>query len=104
MTKPKDDPGFGFFTRPYREQHVLTCAQGTVVYKLAEKDDPVALLKRHLHPRESVETTEQKIRDILATNPNAEFTSDLQAALGITVISFQKAPQRAAGTEWDVGF
>jgi hypothetical protein len=104
MTKPKDDSGFDLFTGSYREQHVVTCPQGTVVYKLTEKDDPIALLKHHLHPAEITAATDQTIRDILATNPDAEFTPDLQAALGITVISFQKAPQRAAAAEWDVGY
>lgn len=97
MTK-KEDPdnsGFEIFTRPYREQHVLTCSQGVMVYKLLARDDPVALLKHHLHPAD----TDQKIREILAANPNTEFTPELQAALGIKVISFQRTTRSSLGED-----
>jgi hypothetical protein len=105
MTKLKnDDPGFDLFTHPHREQRVLTCPQGIVVYQIAEKDDPIALLKHQLHPTENLEAIEQKIRNILAANPDTEFTPELQEALDIKVISFQKAPQKPSATEWDVGF
>jgi len=98
--RTRDDPGFELFTKPYREPHVLTCLQGIVVYKIAERDDPGALLKHHLHP----EAIEQRIRDILATNPLTEFTPELQEALGINVISFQKAPLPTLSDESDIIF
>lgn len=90
MTKKKSrsDRGFEFFTRPYREQHVLTCPQGTVAYRLVRRDDPVALLKHHVHSSD----TDKKIQEILAANPNIQFTPNLQEALGIEVIDFQPAP------------
>jgi hypothetical protein len=89
---PEDDPGFKLFTSPYGKQHILTCPQGTVVYKMAEHDDPIALLKHHLHPADSLAGTEQKIREILASNPSVDLKHHrpIQDALGITVISYDR--------------
>ena len=101
MTKPKkdDDAGFKLFTQPLDKPHVLTCPQAVVIYTLARDDDPIALFTHHLRP----DAIDQKIREILAANPNVEFTQELQSALGITVISVQKTPQPSS-TGWDVGF
>src|ERR1035438_3455712 len=92
-------PGFEAFTDPMRQKRVVICPQATVVYTLAEQDDPRSLLKHHLHPTDK----DQQIRDILAANPKAEFTPELQSALGITIVSIQKTPQPSS-TGWDVGF
>lgn len=97
MTERKvpDEPGFELFTSPYHEQRVLSCPEGTLVYQLAERDDPIALLKHHLRPGD----IDQKIREILAANPNVEFTPELQAALGITIISYQKTSRSSLGED-----
>ncbi len=88
--KSRNDRGFEFFTRPFSEQHVLSCPEGTIAYKLVRRDDPVALLKHHIRPAD----IDQKLREILAANPKIKFTQKLQEALGIEVIDFQPAPRQ----------
>lgn len=87
---PNDDFSFQLFTSPHSKQHVLTCPQGIMAYKITEQDDPISLLRHHLHP----DAVDQKLREILAANPNTKFTPELQAALGITVIDFQPTPAK----------
>ena len=97
---PQGDSSFEFFTGPLREEHVVTCPQGTVVYRLAERDDPVALLKFHLHAADKLRDVERQIREVLSSNPSLDLRQhkSIQESLGITVLSHDRPLREQAHT------
>jgi hypothetical protein len=103
--KPKrpslQDFSRSIFLDAVQKPRIVTCPQGVVAYSISPNPRGSEILTRLFDP----ESIDQKIRDILAANPKAEFTPELQRALGITVMDFQRAPnQPSLNTSEDVLF
>ena len=105
VDKPKrpslQDLSRSIFLDAVQKPRVVTCPQGVLAYSISQNPGGSEILTRLFDP----ESIDQQIRDILAANPKADFTPELQRALGITVMDFQRAPnQPSLNTSEDVIF
>lgn len=77
------------FLGAVQKPRLVTCPQGVVTYTIAPDPGASEILAQLF----DTQATDQKIREILATNADIDLVHDkeIQAALGITVLSHTKS-------------
>ncbi len=74
---------------------IVICEQGVVTYSILSSSRSLSVASHLISPQ----STDQKIKEILAVNPDTDFTPEIQSALGITVHTFQKAKRPSQPAE-----
>ena len=92
MKHDPEDPGFQQFLRFFSKPRIITCPQAVVTYTISEEDDASSIINHLLHPADK----EQRIREILAANPDADLTA-YESALGIKIIKVDRKANRPSG-------